>query len=107
MQEMGHLWRQEDCGIALITLKATVQLASALPFIKFSLERLVNTSVYISRTLELKVSAWEEVLKTNNALLLLLHFKTRSVKVSLRVLGACRDQQFLEEFVLPGFFCKM
>lgn len=54
---MGHLWRQEECGIALITLKAAVQLVSALPFIKFSLERLVNTSVYVS--LELRVSAWE------------------------------------------------
>ena len=104
---MGHLWKQEECGIALVTLKATVQLVSALPFIKFSLERLVNTSVYISLTLELRVSAWEQVLKTNSPLLLLLHFKTQHVKVSLHVLGACRDQQFLEEFVLPGFFCKM
>lgn len=61
---MGHLWRQEECGIALITLKATVRLVSALPFIKSSLEeRLVNTSVYISLTLELRVSAWEQVFK--------------------------------------------
>lgn len=52
---MGHLWRQEECGIALITLKATVQLVSALPFIKCSLERLVNTSVYVSRTLGIEV----------------------------------------------------
>lgn len=103
---MGHLWRQEECGIALVTLKATAQLVSALPFIKFSLERLVNTSVYISRALELRVSAREQVLKTNSPLLLLLCFKTQRVKVSLRVLGACGDQQFLEEFVLH-FFCKM
>lgn len=107
MYEMGHLWRQEECGVALITLKATVQLVSALPFIKFLLERLVNISVYISLTLELRVSAWEQVLKTNSPLLLLLCFKTQHVKVSLHVLGACGDQQFLEEFVLLGFFCKM
>lgn len=61
---MGHLWRQEECGIALITLKATVRFVSALPFIKSSLEeRLVNTFVYISLTLELRVSAWEQVFK--------------------------------------------
>lgn len=33
---MGHLWRQEERGIALVILKATVQLASTLPFIKIS-----------------------------------------------------------------------
>lgn len=104
---MGHLWRQEEWGIALIALKATVQLVLALLFIKLSLGRLVNTSVYISLSLELRVSAWEQVLKTNSPLWLLLRFKTRHVKVSSHVLGACKDQQFLEESVLPGFFCRM
>lgn len=104
---MGHLCRQEEWGIALVTLKAAVQLASALPFIKLSLGRLVNTFVYTGLSLELRVSAWEQVLKTNSPLWLLLGFQTQRVKVSSRVLGACRDQQFLEESLLPGFFRRM
>ena len=48
LREMGPLWGQEEPGVTLVTLKATVQFVAALPFIKSSLERLVNTSVCIS-----------------------------------------------------------
>lgn len=45
---MGPLWGQEEPGVLLVTLKATMQPVAALPFIKSSLERLVNTSVCVS-----------------------------------------------------------
>lgn len=87
---------------SVVTCSQLSRLQFSSSVYKILIGSLVNTSVYISLTLGSRVPAWEQLLKTNTPLLWLSHFK-----VSLHVLGACRDQQFLEELVQPGFFCRV